>query len=483
MQTPPGPLGLYDPRFEHDSCGVSFVANIKGVRSHELVHTGLVALTNLEHRGATGAEPDTGDGAGILTQVPDRFLREVMRDEVGVELPPLGAYAVGMAFLPAASVAAEKAQAAIETIVADEGLTLVAWRDVPVDPSTLGCHRPRRDAELQAPRDQRPRRRHRRRPRPQGLPRPQAHRARARHRVRHLLPVAVLAHARLQGHAHDAAAVGVLPRPHRRALRERIAPRPQPLLDEHVPVVAAGPPLPLRRPQRRDQHRAGQPELDAGPRGDARQFGAARHPAGLPDLHARRLRHGPLRRGPRAAPPRRAPAAPRRADDDPGGVGEQRRHGRRTTCVLPLPLHRDGALGRTGQRDVHRRHRHRRRARPQRTASEPLLGHRRRPRRDGLRGRRDRHRPGQGRHQGPPAAGPDVPHRHGPGPHRRRRGDQDHAGRRAPVRRVAGAEPRRAGRPARAGPRGVQPRQRAAPPAAVRLHPRGAQGHHRRRRR
>ena len=75
MQTTPGSRGLYDPRFEHDSCGVSFVANIKGIRSHELVHTGLVALTNLEHRGATGAEPDTGDGAGILVQVPDRFLR------------------------------------------------------------------------------------------------------------------------------------------------------------------------------------------------------------------------------------------------------------------------------------------------------------------------------------------------------------------------------------------------------------------------
>ena len=96
--TPPGPSGLYDPRFEHDSCGVSFVANIKGVRSHELVRTGLGALTNLEHRGATGAEPDTGDGAGILVQVPDRFLRGVRRR---VELPPAGAYAVGLAFLPA----------------------------------------------------------------------------------------------------------------------------------------------------------------------------------------------------------------------------------------------------------------------------------------------------------------------------------------------------------------------------------------------
>ena len=89
--------------------------------------------------------------------------------------------------------------------------------------------------------------------------------------------------------------------------------------------------------------------------------------------------------------------------------------------------------------DVHRRHGDRRRARPQRPAPEPLLGHRRRPRRDGVRGRRHRHRPGQGRHQGPPAAGPHVPHRHGAGPHRRRRGDQDDARRRAPVRRVARA--------------------------------------------
>src|SRR5918995_1875143 len=135
MQTLPGPFGLYDPRFEHDSCGVSFVANIKGVRSHELVHTGLVALTNLEHRGATGAEPDTGDGAGILIQIPDRFLRQV----IDAELPPEGAYAVGAAFLPADGVAAEKAQSAIESIMREEGLTVLAWRDVPTDPSCLGA--------------------------------------------------------------------------------------------------------------------------------------------------------------------------------------------------------------------------------------------------------------------------------------------------------------------------------------------------------
>ena len=84
---PPAPQGLYDPRFEHDACGVSFVANMKGVASRSIVAMGLGALCNLQHRGATGAEADTGDGAGILIQVPDRFLREV----VGFELPPAGA--------------------------------------------------------------------------------------------------------------------------------------------------------------------------------------------------------------------------------------------------------------------------------------------------------------------------------------------------------------------------------------------------------
>lgn len=88
--------GLYDPRFEHDSCGVSFVANLRGEQSNELVQTGLRALTNLEHRGATGAEPDTGDGAGILLQIPDRLFRNV----VSADLPPAGAYAAGIGFLP-----------------------------------------------------------------------------------------------------------------------------------------------------------------------------------------------------------------------------------------------------------------------------------------------------------------------------------------------------------------------------------------------
>ena len=134
MLTTPGPTGLYDPRFEHDSCGVSFVAHLKGHRSHELVQTGLLALTNLEHRGATGAEPDTGDGAGILLQVPDRLLR----GSVDFELPAPGAYAVGVVFLPEPESARDKAQSQIEAIMVEEGLSVLGWRDVPVDPSCLG---------------------------------------------------------------------------------------------------------------------------------------------------------------------------------------------------------------------------------------------------------------------------------------------------------------------------------------------------------
>ncbi|MFM8945865.1 MAG: glutamate synthase subunit alpha, partial [Actinomycetota bacterium] len=131
----PQPHGLYDPRFEHDACGVSFVADIHGRASHDIVARGLGALCNLEHRGATGAEADTGDGAGVLIQVPDRFLRAV----VDFALPAIGSYAVGMAFLPAAPADAARATAAIEKIVNDEGLTVAGWRAVPTDPSTLGA--------------------------------------------------------------------------------------------------------------------------------------------------------------------------------------------------------------------------------------------------------------------------------------------------------------------------------------------------------
>ena len=135
MRTPPGKIGLYDPRHEHDSCGVSFVANLHGVRSNELVRTGLTALTNLEHRGATGAEADTGDGAGILLQVPDALYRAV----VEFDLPAAGHYATGIGFLPTDDVAFDKAIAVIESTMADGGLAVLGWRELPTDPTCLGA--------------------------------------------------------------------------------------------------------------------------------------------------------------------------------------------------------------------------------------------------------------------------------------------------------------------------------------------------------
>ncbi|SDT40747.1 glutamate synthase large subunit [Microlunatus soli] len=125
--------GLYNPEFEHDACGVAFVATLTGVPSHAIVEQGLEALANLDHRGATGADAAAGDGAGILIQVPDTFLRE----SCGFALPPAGQYAVGTAFLPVDEEDAGEARAAIEQLAADEQLRVLGWREVRTDASTL----------------------------------------------------------------------------------------------------------------------------------------------------------------------------------------------------------------------------------------------------------------------------------------------------------------------------------------------------------
>ncbi len=130
----PGPQGLYDPAFEHDACGVSFVVDMKGRRSHAIVEMGFGALCNLDHRGASGSEANTGDGAGILLQTPDRWFREA----VDFDLPPAGGYATGIAFLPRDPDAADAAAKAIGKIVDAEGLQVLGWRVVPTDDSMLG---------------------------------------------------------------------------------------------------------------------------------------------------------------------------------------------------------------------------------------------------------------------------------------------------------------------------------------------------------
>ena len=130
----PPAAGLYDPGHESDSCGVALLADLGGRASHRMVTQALTALRNLEHRGAAGAEPESGDGAGMTVQVPDAFLRAV----VPFELPPLGDYAVGMAFLPLDDAARAEVMALVEEAAADEGLSVLGWRDVPIDPAGLG---------------------------------------------------------------------------------------------------------------------------------------------------------------------------------------------------------------------------------------------------------------------------------------------------------------------------------------------------------
>jgi glutamate synthase (NADPH/NADH) large chain len=131
----PEPQGLYDGAHEHDACGVAFVVDMVGRRTHSIVDDALTALHNLDHRGASGAEVNTGDGAGIAVQIPDTFLRAV----AGFELPPVGGYAVGLVFLPTDDLAATQVVDGLERLAAEEELTVLGWRDVPVDASPLGA--------------------------------------------------------------------------------------------------------------------------------------------------------------------------------------------------------------------------------------------------------------------------------------------------------------------------------------------------------
>ncbi len=129
--------GLYDPQMEHDSCGIGFVVNIKGRKSHQIVSQSLTILNNMSHRGGAGYERNSGDGAGILTQIPQRFFAEVC-SESGIELKGVGDYGVGMVFMPRNSPTRAVVKGRIEKLIYEEGLSCLGWRDVPVDVSSLG---------------------------------------------------------------------------------------------------------------------------------------------------------------------------------------------------------------------------------------------------------------------------------------------------------------------------------------------------------
>jgi glutamate synthase domain-containing protein 2/glutamate synthase domain-containing protein 1/glutamate synthase domain-containing protein 3 len=133
----PEKQGLYDPRNEHDSCGVGFVANISGEKSNDIIRDGLLMLANLDHRGARGADPLVGDGAGCLIQIPDELLRDWAHANA-VTLPQPGDYAVAMCFLPQDAQSREAATARLDRFIEIEGQILLGWRDVPTDPTGLG---------------------------------------------------------------------------------------------------------------------------------------------------------------------------------------------------------------------------------------------------------------------------------------------------------------------------------------------------------
>ena len=143
MQARPNPL--YDPRSEHDACGLGLLARQDGARSHELIEHAIAMLSAMEHRGARGADPDTGDGAGLLLQVPDRFLRRWARSELDLELPPLGHYGVAMCFLPQDPDLRMRCEELCVRIAVEEGEQPLGWRDVPRDSTAIG--RVARDSE------------------------------------------------------------------------------------------------------------------------------------------------------------------------------------------------------------------------------------------------------------------------------------------------------------------------------------------------
>ncbi|MEO8493554.1 MAG: glutamate synthase large subunit [Planctomycetota bacterium] len=129
----PEKQGLYDPAFEHDSCGVGFVAHIKGQRSHQIVQDAYVVLKNMEHRGACGCESNTGDGAGIMTALPHEFLAKVAKDELKADLPALGKYGAGIVFLPQDASERQQCKRVVERLITEHGQRLIGWRKVPTE--------------------------------------------------------------------------------------------------------------------------------------------------------------------------------------------------------------------------------------------------------------------------------------------------------------------------------------------------------------
>ena len=393
--------GMYSAENEHDACGVALVADLAGRRDHSIVRRGLTALLRLEHRGARGAEANTGDGVGILIQVPDEFLREV----VDFALPPAGALRGGHR-LPARRTPSRprRAVARIEKLAAEESLRVLGWRDVPTDvdradSAPAPARRCRAFRQLFVAR---------RDDGADGAPlagialerRTYCLRKRAEHETGDLLPACRRARSSTRACWPSRSSRPSTPTSPTSASTSALA-----LVHSRFSTNTF-PSWSLAHPYRYVAHNGEINTL----RGN-RNWMAAREallasptciPGDLPRLspivtpdasdsatfdEVLELLHLGGRSLPHAVLMMIPEAWENHARDGPGTPG-----------LLRVPLHADGAVGRPGAGRLHRRHRDRRRARPQRPAPGPLLGHRGRAGRAGLRGRRARRRPGVGRH-------------------------------------------------------------------------------------
>ena len=399
MEQVPGPRaqGLYDPRFEHDSCGIGFVVDAHGRKSHSIVDQAIQVLLNLEHRGACGCEKNTGDGAGILMQMPHAFLADEC-GKAGFALPGPGGYGAGLVFLPTDAAARGRCEELFEKVAAEECVPFLGWRTVPTENGTLGVTA--RAAE--------PVMRQAFVGRPEPLEDDLAY-ERKLYVLRRRVENAVRA-SDIPGRA-----MFYVPSLSQRTLVYKgmlIAPQlpayfPD-IVDERVesalamvhsrfstntfPNWARAHPYRFVVPQRRDQHAARQRQLDARPREPVRVEAVRRRPEEDPARGRQRgQRLGDVRQRARAAGAGRPLAAARDDDDDPGAVGRARVDEREEARVLRVPLVPDGAVGRPRLDRVHRRRAHRRDARPQRPAPVALLRDQGRAGGAGLRGRRARH--------------------------------------------------------------------------------------------
>ena len=420
-------IGLYDPAYEHDACGVGMVADLHGRPDHDIVDRGLTVLERLAHRGASGAEVETGDGAGILVQIPHRFLAGAV-EAAGFTLPGAGGYAVGLAFLPTDPDDALKARTVVEQLAGEEGLVVLGWRVLPVEPEGLGKTAlgamPAIEQLFVAPAD--------------GAIDTMALERRAfvlRKRAEHAVDGLYFPSLSARTLVYK----GMLTS---EQLRQFFPDLRDPSFESGLALVHSRfstntfPSWPLAHPYRYLCHN-GEINTLAGNRNWMRAREA---------LLATPLIEGDLSR----LYPVCTPGASDSASFDevlellhlggrslphavlmmiPEAWENHTTMDHATAGLLPLPRLADGAVGRAGSGVLHRRHAGRRRARPQRSAAGALLGHRRRPGRAGQRGGRARHCARARRPQGPPAAGPHVPGRHGPGPAGRGRGDQGRAGR------------------------------------------------------